>query len=188
VVGRLRGDWGRVERWRKAADEIHADICEHGVDERRVFVQRYDTTALDAALGLMPLLRFLPPQDERVRNTVMAIGSELTEHGLVLRYRPEETDDGLAGTEGTFLICSFWLVSAYSEIGEDRPCPQPLRAGARAREPARSVRRGDLSSHRPPPRQLPPSVHPSRADQRRDARDPRRSGARAGALALERRR
>ena len=117
-LAEVREDWGRVERWRKAADEIHTDICEHGVDERGVFVQHYDTTALDAALLLMPLLRFLPPKDERVRNTVMAIGSELTEHGLVLRYQPQETDDGLAGTEGTFLICSFWLVSAYAEIGE----------------------------------------------------------------------
>ena len=68
----------------------------------------------------MPLLRFLPPDDERVRATVMAIRDELTEGGLVLRYRTDETDDGLHGEEGTFLICSFWLVSALSEIGEHR--------------------------------------------------------------------
>ncbi|MDE3131418.1 MAG: glycosyl hydrolase family 15, partial [Acidobacteriota bacterium] len=61
---------------------------------------------------------FLPPDDDRVRNTVLAIADELTEQGLVLRYRTGETDDGLAGEEGTFLICSFWLVSALSEIGE----------------------------------------------------------------------
>ncbi|HYL69908.1 MAG TPA: glycoside hydrolase family 15 protein, partial [Candidatus Dormibacteraeota bacterium] len=67
---------------------------------------------------LMPLLRFLPPSDERVRNTVFAIAQELTEDGLVLRYRPEETDDGLSGEEGSFTICSFWLVSALCEIGE----------------------------------------------------------------------
>jgi alpha,alpha-trehalase len=117
-LAELREDYGRVERWRAAADEIHADICEHGVDDRGVFVQHYDTTALDAALLLMPLMRFLPRDDERVVNTVMAIGNELTDHGLVLRYRTDETDDGMSGEEGTFLICSFWLVSAYCEIGE----------------------------------------------------------------------
>ncbi len=85
-----------------------------------VFRQHYDTDALDASNLLVPLVRFLPPDDERVRATVMAIRDELTEGGLVLRYRTEETDDGLHGEEGTFLICSFWLVSALSEIGEHR--------------------------------------------------------------------
>src|SRR5438270_13521683 len=117
-LAELREDWEHVERWRSAADEIHADVCEHGVDGRGVFVQHYETTALDAALLLMPLLRFLPPSDERVRNTVFAIAEELTDHGLVLRYRTSETDDGLEGGEGTFMICSFWLVSAFCEIGE----------------------------------------------------------------------
>jgi GH15 family glucan-1,4-alpha-glucosidase len=117
-LAELREDWEHAERWRAAADEIHADVLEHGLDERGVFVQHYDTTALDAALLLMPLLRFLPPDDDRIRNTVFAIGEELTENGLVRRYRTEETDDGLEGTEGSFLICSFWLVSAYCEIGE----------------------------------------------------------------------
>ncbi len=117
-LAEVREDWEHVERWRAAADEIHVDICEHGVDDRGVFVQHYDTTALDAALLLMPLLRFLPPEDERVRNTVFAISEELSENGLVLRYRTDETDDGLHGHEGSFLICSFWLVSAFCEIGE----------------------------------------------------------------------
>ena len=71
-------------------------------------------------LLLMPLVRFLRPDDERVRATVLAIADELTEHGLVLRYRVEETEDGLTGKEGTFTICSFWLVSALSEIGEPK--------------------------------------------------------------------
>jgi alpha,alpha-trehalase len=105
-------------RWQAAADEIHADICERGVDERGVFVQHYETTALDASLLLMPLVRFLPADDPRIRATVLAIADELTVDGLVLRYRAEETDDGLSGEEGTFTICSFWLVSALVEIGE----------------------------------------------------------------------
>ncbi|MHB8657125.1 MAG: glycoside hydrolase family 15 protein [Solirubrobacteraceae bacterium] len=117
-LAEIREDWVRAERWRGVADEIHADVCERGVDQRGVFIQHYDSDALDAALLLIPLLRFLPAEDERVRATVHAIAEELTENGLVLRYRTEETDDGLSGREGTFLICSFWLVSAYAEIGE----------------------------------------------------------------------
>ena len=117
-LARLRQDHKNAERWQAAADEIHADILEHGLDRRGVFTQHYDTDSLDASLLLLPLVRFLPPDDERVRNTVLAIADELTEDGLVLRYRTEETDDGLSGKEGSFTICSFWLVSALVEIGE----------------------------------------------------------------------
>ncbi|HEX2646718.1 MAG TPA: glycoside hydrolase family 15 protein, partial [Candidatus Dormibacteraeota bacterium] len=93
-------------------------VLEHGVDERGVFVQHYGTKALDASVLLIPLVRFLPAEDPRVRATVLAIADELTVDGMVLRYRTEETDDGLSGEEGTFTICSFWLVSALCEIGE----------------------------------------------------------------------
>jgi GH15 family glucan-1,4-alpha-glucosidase len=117
-LAELREDTERAQRWRDVADEIHADICEHGVDERGVFVQHYETEALDASLLLLPLMRFLPADDPRIHATVIAIADELTEHGLVLRYRTEETDDGLDGREGSFVICSFWLVSALCEIGE----------------------------------------------------------------------
>jgi len=103
--------------WEGTADRMRAEILERGVRDG-VFRQHYETDALDASTLLIPLLRFLPPDDERVRATVEAISSELTQHGLVLRYKVEETDDGLSGEEGTFLICSFWLVSALSEIGE----------------------------------------------------------------------
>jgi alpha,alpha-trehalase len=111
-------DGSRVDRWEKLAEEIKADILEKGVSDRGVFRQHYDTDALDASTLLIPLFRFLPPDDERVRATVLAISEELTKDGLVLRYKVEETDDGLSGTESTFTICSFWLVSALSEIGE----------------------------------------------------------------------
>jgi GH15 family glucan-1,4-alpha-glucosidase len=107
-----------AEKWQSLADQIHEDICEKGVDKRGVFVQSYGSTALDASLLLLPLLRFLPPDDPRIRATVLAIADELTHEGLVLRYRVDETDDGLHGKEGTFTICSFWLVSALIEIGE----------------------------------------------------------------------
>jgi len=117
-LAQIRADEATAARWRSAAAEIHADICAHGVDERGVFVQHYDTTALDASLLMMPLVRFLPPDDPRIRATVLAIADELTENGLVLRYRVDQTDDGFASDEGTFTICSFWLVSALTEIGE----------------------------------------------------------------------
>jgi alpha,alpha-trehalase len=117
-LARRRGEPELQEKWAGVADEIHADICEHGVDERGVFTQYYGTDALDASLLLLPLIRFLPTDDDRIRKTVLAIADELTMDGLVLRYRVEETDDGLSGEEGTFTICSFWLVSALVEIGE----------------------------------------------------------------------
>ena len=114
----IRNDHPMAARWEAAAEEIHADICAHGIDDRGVFVQHYDTDALDASLLLMPLVRFLSPDDPRIRATVLAIADELTENGLVLRYRVDQTDDGFASSEGTFTICSFWLVSALAEIGE----------------------------------------------------------------------
>ena len=115
-----RGLDEQATEWQAIATEIREEILARGVDERGVFRQHYDTDALDASNLLVPLVRFLRPDDERVRASVMAIREELTDGGLVLRYRTEATDDGLHGEEGTFLICSFWLVSAMSEIGEHR--------------------------------------------------------------------
>jgi GH15 family glucan-1,4-alpha-glucosidase len=116
----LRGDADMELRWQQEADEIHADVLSRGLDDRGVLVQHYDTDALDASLLLAPLVRFLPADDERIISTVNAIADELTVDGLVMRYRTQETDDGLRGEEGTFAICSFWLVSALAEIGETR--------------------------------------------------------------------
>ncbi len=107
-----------VSRWQQVADEIHQDICANALDERGVFTQYYGSTSLDASNLLMPLLGFLPPDDPRMVATVNAIADELSADGLLLRYRVEETDDGLHGVEGAFTICSFWLVSALAEIGE----------------------------------------------------------------------
>jgi GH15 family glucan-1,4-alpha-glucosidase len=119
-LARMRDDQELAAQWQQAADEIHADICANALDDRGVFCQHYDTTALDASLLLMPLVRFLPPEDTRIRATVLAIADELSIDGLIVRYRVDETDDGLSGDECTFTICSFWLVSALSEIGEHR--------------------------------------------------------------------
>ncbi len=117
-LARLSGEHGRAEEWELAAAEIREDILSNGVDERGVLTQYYGGRELDASLLLAPLVRFLPADDPRIRATVLAIREELTVDGLVLRYRVEETDDGFHGEEGTFTICSFWLVSALCEIGE----------------------------------------------------------------------
>jgi GH15 family glucan-1,4-alpha-glucosidase len=119
-LARLRHDDDLAEQWQNEADEIHRDVLQHGLDKRGVFTQSYGSDALDASLLLLPLVRFLPPDDPRLRRTMIAIAKELTVDGLVLRYRTNETDDGLSGIEGSFTICSFWLVSALSEIGEVR--------------------------------------------------------------------
>jgi GH15 family glucan-1,4-alpha-glucosidase len=117
-LAELQGEKSYAQQWRVIAEEIKADILANGVDSRGVLTQRYGDDALDASLLLVVLTRFLPSDDPRVRATVLAIADELTEDGLVLRYRTGETDDGLAGEEGSFTICSFWLVSALVEIGE----------------------------------------------------------------------
>ena len=118
LLAALRGDPVRAARWRRAADEIHADVCERGLGAKGRFTQHYDTEELDASLLLLPLVRFLPPEDPRLRATVLAIAEELTVDQMVLRYRTEATDDGLDQPEGSFTTCSFWLVSALAEIGE----------------------------------------------------------------------
>lgn len=119
-LAEIRGDPDLTATWRDTADEIKADILAHGLDDRGVLRQHYETDALDASTLLAAIFGFLPHDDERLHASVLAIADELTENGFVLRYRTDETDDGLSGKEGTFLICSFWLVSALSIIGEEQ--------------------------------------------------------------------
>jgi GH15 family glucan-1,4-alpha-glucosidase len=116
----IRGDADLEASWAATADEIKADILASGLDDRGVLRQHYETDALDASNLLAAIFGFLPGNDQRLRNSVLAIADELTENGFVLRYRTDETDDGLSGKEGTFLICSFWLVSALAIIGEEQ--------------------------------------------------------------------
>ena len=104
-------------QWRATAEEIHADILEHGVRDG-VLRQHYDTDALDASTLLAAMFGLLPGTDERLHKSVLAIADDLTEDGFVLRYKTDETDDGLSGKEGSFLICSFWLVSGLAIVGE----------------------------------------------------------------------
>jgi GH15 family glucan-1,4-alpha-glucosidase len=117
-LAEIRGDPSMAATWRATADEIRADILAHGVSDRGVLRQHYETDALDASTLLAGNFKFLSHDDERLRNTVLAVAKELTENGFVLRYRTDETDDGLSGKEGTFVICSFWLVSALAIVGE----------------------------------------------------------------------
>jgi len=114
----IRGDARLEAEWAATAEEIRADVLEHGVGADGALRQHYETDALDASVLLAASFGFLRADDPRLRATVLAIGERLTENGFVLRYRTEETDDGLSGAEGTFLICSFWLVTALSIVGE----------------------------------------------------------------------
>jgi alpha,alpha-trehalase len=113
----IRDDRESAAKWAATAEEIHADILAHGL-KGGVLRQHYATEALDASTLLAAMFGFLPGSDERMHASVLAIADDLTEDGFVLRYRTGETDDGLSGKEGTFLICSFWLVSALSIVGE----------------------------------------------------------------------
>jgi len=115
----LRGESQRADQWFAEAKVIHEDICANAVGKRGCFTQSYGSDELDASLLVMPMLGFLPPTDERIRSTVFAIADDLTDGPFVFRYRPEKTDDGFDGEgEGSFTVCSFWLVSALTAIGE----------------------------------------------------------------------
>ncbi len=178
--------WVAVDRGLRLArerddDELHRTVAgggrrrcrprssTRGVDDRGVFTQHYGTKDLDASNLLIPIMGFLPGDDERVRATVLAIADELTKDGLVLRYRVDTTDDGLSGEEGTFTICSFWLVSALTIIGEvDRAralfekllsFAGPLHLYAEEIDATTGQHLG----------QLPAGVHPPRADRRRSS-------------------
>jgi GH15 family glucan-1,4-alpha-glucosidase len=118
-LAEIRGDSEQQQSWGATAEEIKKDILDHGVKDG-VLRQHYDTDALDASTLLAAIFGFLPHDDESLRDSVLAIAQDLTEDGFVLRYRTGETDDGMSGKEGSFLICSFWLVSALAIIGEQQ--------------------------------------------------------------------
>jgi alpha,alpha-trehalase len=120
-LGPQLGEYAKVPEWEAERDEIRTAILERGWSEKsQAFGQSFDSDELDAAALLMPNLGFLPATDERMRSTIEAIARELTEDGLVLRYRTDEglNEDGLTGEEGTFVICTFWLVSCLAKAGE----------------------------------------------------------------------
>jgi GH15 family glucan-1,4-alpha-glucosidase len=119
-LAQIGGDPELAQTWGKTADQIRDDILDHGVSDRGVLRQHYDTDALDASTLLAPIFGFLPGTDERMHASVLATADELTENGFVLRYKTDETDDGMSGKEGTFLICSFWLVSGLAIVGEEQ--------------------------------------------------------------------
>jgi alpha,alpha-trehalase len=115
------GEHAKADEWTATREEIRDAILERGWSEKRqAYAQSFDSDELDAAQLLMPIFGFLPATDERMRSTIEAIARELTDDGLVLRYRSEEglNADGLTGEEGTFVICSFWLVSCLAQAGE----------------------------------------------------------------------
>lgn len=107
-----------IKRWVEVRDQIHAEVCEKAYnDELKSFTQSYESRHLDASLLLLALVGFLPPTDHRIVGTVRAIETSLMENGLVRRYQTDRTDDGLPGSEGAFLACSFWLADTYLLLG-----------------------------------------------------------------------
>jgi GH15 family glucan-1,4-alpha-glucosidase len=113
------GREGPLDEWRGVRQEIFDDVCTNGYDpERNAFVQVYGGKVLDASLLMIPLVHFLPASDPRMRGTIEAIRSELMPDGFVMRYRTDQTDDGLPPGEGTFLPCTFWMVDNLALIGE----------------------------------------------------------------------
>ena len=127
---------------------MKAEILDKGVDEHGRFRQAYENDELDASLLLIPIMGFLPPDDERVRATVLAIADELTEDGLVLRYKVDTTDTGFEGKEGTFTICSWWLVTAPGDDRRERPGPGAVPEAALL-SPARCTSTPRRSTPRP---------------------------------------
>jgi GH15 family glucan-1,4-alpha-glucosidase len=119
-LAEIRGNPDLATGWRATAAEIKQDILDHGLTADGVLRKHYATDSLDASTLLAAIFGFLPHDDKRLHASVLAIADDLTEHGFVLRYRTDETDDGLSGKEGSFLICSFWLVSALAIVGEDQ--------------------------------------------------------------------
>ena len=157
-----------VERWKQVRDEIHAEVCERGYDpERNTFTQYYGSKELDASVLNIPLVGFLPGTDDRVTGTIDAVSRELGRDGFVSRYSTEETDDGLAGDEGQFLACSFWLVNALAMNGRVDDARSAVRAARRAGQRSRPARRGVRRRARATGGQLPPGVQPPHPDPRR---------------------
>ena len=134
-LAKIRGDAALAESWGQTGAEIKSDILEHGVDERGVLRQHYETDALDASTLLAAIFGFLPGDDPTLRATVLAVADELSENGFVLRYRTDQTDDGLSGKEGSFMICSFWLVSALAIVGQTRRARELMERLVKAASP-----------------------------------------------------
>jgi alpha,alpha-trehalase len=115
------GEHAKADQWAVERDRVREAILERGWSEaKQAYAQSFDSDELDAAALLMPIYGFLPATDERMRSTIEAVAGELTQDGMVLRYRNEEglNPDGLSGEEGTFAVCTFWLVSALAQAGE----------------------------------------------------------------------
>ena len=108
-----------IKKWRAEADKIKTEVLEKGwSNKKQSFVQHYATDAVDASALIIPFVGFLPADDPRIKSTVRRITQELSSGPFVKRYLTDETDDGLEGDEGAFVILSFWLIGALLAIGE----------------------------------------------------------------------
>ena len=162
------GRSGPAPRWRELRTEIEKWILTNCLDERGVFVQHPDTKELDASLLMLPLVGFLPPDDERVVATVQAIDRELTSDGFISRYHPNQDLDGLPQGEGAFLLCSFWMAQALALMGRTRDATERLRTVARVAQRRGSAVRGVRPENEAVARQHPAGVQSHRVGQHLD--------------------
>jgi len=156
-----------VETWKHARDDIHAEALERGFDtEQRAFVQSYGSKVLDASLLLIPIVGFLPPDDERVVGTDAAIERRLLRDGLVERYEEVEAEvDGLPAGEGAFFLCTYWLADCLILMGARRRRPRAVRAAARGTDGSRAPLGGVRPGRAAPARQLSAGLFPRRTRQ-----------------------
>nr|BFE73101.1 hypothetical protein GCM10020092_064020 [Actinoplanes digitatis] len=178
TLAEMRSDSSLAAAWHATADEIRKDILTNGVTDTGVLRQHYGTDSLDASNLLAAIFGFLPGDDPRLHATVDAIADRLTENGFVLRYRTEETDDGLSGREGSFLICSFWLVSALAIVGEEQRARDLMERLLRVASPLGLYAEEFDVATGSAPGQLPPGVLPPGVDRGRGAHHRRRVPAR----------
>ncbi len=189
-LANIRGEAALAESWAQTGSEIKSDILEHGVDKRGVLRQHYETDALDASTLLAAIFGFLPGDDPRLRATVLAVADELSENGFVLRYRTDQTDDGLSGKEGSFMICSFWLVSALAIVGQTRRARELMERLVKAAVSTWAVCGRVRRRDRQAPGELPAGLLAPRAGGGGRAahrgRGPRRSGPLSSRVASQR--
>ena len=166
-LAEIRGDAALRETWAGTAEEISADILEHGVSDEACCASTTTPTRSTRRRCSRRSSASCRATTSGCDASVMAIADELTENGFVLRYRTDETDDGLSGKEGTFLICSFWLVSALAIVGELQRARDLMERLLRVASPLGLYAEEFDVEHRPPPRQLPAGLLPPRADRGR---------------------
>lgn len=130
MIAKRYGFDAPVNRWIEEREAIKSSIIEHGFDkEQQSFTQRYGSQELDASLLLLPLVNFLPIEDERIQSTIDACKAQLMHKGFLRRYK---SDDGLEGNEGGFILCNFWLIECLARSSRMEEAEELMQATLRS--------------------------------------------------------